>query len=68
MCPLSVNQKMLLIGLAKYTISGQSDTENDFFPDLYEFVWIGFRLIIFIFQKSMQIVFTDGTTDYKAHG
>ena len=59
MCPLSINRKILLISLAKYTISGHSNTETDFFPYLFKFVWIGFRLIIFIFQKSMQIVFTD---------
>ena len=58
-CPPSTNWKILLISLAKYAISGQFNTETDFLPGLYEFVWTGFRLIIFIFQKSMQILFTD---------
>ena len=41
-------------------ISGQSesDTETDLLPDLYRFGF-GFKLIIFVFQKSMQILFTD---------
>ena len=57
---MSTNRKILLISLAKDVISGQSDsdTETDLLPDLYGFGF-GFKLIIFVFQKSMQILFTD---------
>ena len=37
-------------------ISGQSDTETNLLTDLYGF---GFKLIIFVFRKSTQILFTD---------
>ena len=56
--PLSTNWKILLISLAKYMISGQSDMETDLLPDLYGF-GSGFKLIILVFQKSMQILFKD---------
>ena len=58
-CPLSTNQKILLTSLAKYTISGQSDTEIDLFQIYTGSFGFGFKLNIFIFRKSMQILFTD---------
>ena len=33
-CPLLTDQKIFLISLAKYAISGQSDTETDLIPDI----------------------------------
>ena len=49
--------KILLISLAKYAISGQSDMETDL-PDTGS-LGFGFNLIILVFWKSMQILFTD---------
>ena len=58
-CPLSTNQKILLTSLAKDVISGQSETEIDLFQIYTGSFGLGFKLSIFIFQKSMQILFTD---------
>ena len=58
-CPLSTNRKILLTSLAKYAISGQSDMEIDLFQIYTGSFGFGFKLIIFVFRKSMQILFTD---------
>ena len=58
-CPLLTNRKILLTSLAKYTISGQSDTEIDLFQIYMGSFGFGFKLIILVFRKSMQILFTD---------
>ena len=58
-CFLSTNRKILLTSLAKYAISGQSDTEIDLFQIYTGSLGFCFKLIIFVFQKSMQILFTD---------
>ena len=50
-CPLSANQKILLISLAKYTISGQPDKEADLL-DLYGFMWIRFQINHFSFSEK----------------
>ena len=58
-CPLSTNRKILLTSLAKYAISGQSDTEIDLFQIYTGSFGFSFKLIIFVFQKSMHILFTE---------
>ena len=58
-CFLSTNRKILLTSLAKYAISGQSDMEIDLFQIYTGSFGFGFKLIIFVFRKSMQILFTD---------
>ena len=55
-----------MISLAKYVISGQSNTEADL-PDLYRFVWIQFHINNFP-EKYADFIHRQGTTDYKAHG
>ena len=40
-------------------MSGQSDTGTILLPDLYGFIRIWFKLIVFFFRKSMRILFTD---------
>ena len=66
---MSIDQKILLISLAKYVISGQSDSDTvtNLLLDLYRLVRIWFQ-INHVFQKSMQILFRQGATDYKVHG
>ena len=71
---MSSVRKILLISLAKYVISGQSDKETDLLPDLYGFVWILFQMNHFHFsEKYANFIHRQGTTDYnlynyKAHG
>ena len=67
-CPLLTDQKILLISLAKYVISGQSDTENDLL-DLYWLVRIWFWINHFHFpEKYVNFIHRQSATDYKAHG
>ena len=66
---MSSTRKILLISLAKYAISSQSDTETDLPPDLYGFVWIRFQINNFSFsEKYAHFIHRQGSTDYKAHG
>ena len=58
-CPLSTNRKILLTSLAKYAISGHSDMEIDLFQIYMGLFGFSFKLIIFVFRKNMQILFTD---------
>ena len=65
---MSSVRKILLISLAKYVISGQSDKETDLLPDLYGFVWILFPMNHFHFsEKYANFIHRQGATDYKAH-
>ena len=50
-------------------MSGQSDTETNLLPDLYNgFVRIQFQIICFLFsEKYANFIHIHGTTDYKAH-
>ena len=67
-CPLLTNQKILLISLTKYMISGQSDTEADLIPDPYRFVWIRFQINHFCFsEKYADFIHRQGASDYKVH-
>ena len=59
LCPLSTNWKILLISLTKYAISGQSDMEADLLPEDLVCLNPVLKLLIFVFQKSMQILSTD---------
>ena len=64
--------EIIIISLARYAISGQSDTDkSDRQTDssvIYRFIRIQFTFILTILWKSMQILFTlhrQGATDYK---
>ena len=55
--------------MAKYAISGHSDTEADLLPGLDGFVWIRFQINHFRFsEKYANFIHRQGATDYKAHG
>ena len=58
-------QKKILISLAKYAISGQSDTEANLLPDLYGFVWIRFQINHFRFFGNTTFIHREGATDYN---
>ena len=59
LCPLSSDQKISLISLAKCLASLIVIWEPIFFQIYTGWLEFGFKLIIFFFRKSMQILFTD---------
>ena len=55
--------------MAKYAVSGQSDTEADLLPDLYGFISIQFQINHSCFlERYADFIHRQGTTDNKAHG
>ena len=66
---MSTNRKILLTSLAKYAISGQSDTEIDLFQIYMGSFGSIFENYNFCFsEKYANFIHRQGATDYKAHG
>ena len=67
LCPLSTDQKLSLISLARYAISGQSDTETNS-SSKYMFVRTQFKSLSFLLLKYGHFIWRQGATDYKVQG
>ena len=65
--PLLIDQKISLISLARYTISGQSDTETKS-SFRYGFVRIQFQINYRSSKKYVNFVHRHGAADYKVQG